>query len=322
MFIQALFICLLANTALVESIGHVIADIVRPNTLSDEAHHEQIRSFWTNERLKAARPLNMTRPHWPNRTTSSNYSVSIGPQSSVSGSIPSYNGRKRRDISATGLQVSTTGRVFWQSGTSLYSCSASVVISNSSDLIATAGHCVCDSTTQTWYNNNNWVFIPAYSDNNAPYGTWSARSFLIEQAYITYGDFNADVAFVALSTLNQQHIQDVVGSQGIGFNQPRLAYIDSFGYPANIDSALSLQSCSGDAQASNYTQNGYVGQGLSCDMGHGCSGGPWLQNVDDSTGVGFVTSVNSFMIDDVPNVINGPYFGSNIESLYYEATFM
>jgi hypothetical protein len=28
------------------------------------------------------------------------------------------------------------------------------------------------------------------------------------------------------------------------------------------------------------------------------------------------------MIDDVPNVINGPYFGSNIESLYYEATFM
>jgi hypothetical protein len=57
-------------------------------------------------------------------------------------------------------------------------------------------------------------------------------------------------------------------------------------------------------------------------MGHGCSGGPWLQNVVDSTGVGYVTSVNSFLINNVPNVINGPYFDSNVKSLYDQATSM
>jgi hypothetical protein len=57
-------------------------------------------------------------------------------------------------------------------------------------------------------------------------------------------------------------------------------------------------------------------------MGGGCSGGPWLQNVVDTTGIGYVTSVNSFTISNVPNVINGPYFDANTKYLYQSATSM
>jgi hypothetical protein len=321
MFLYALFICLLTNALLAKSSDDIIADVIRPRALSNEAHNEKIRSFWTNGRLNAAKPLNITLPGILNRAASSNVNVSIGPPSNVTGALPVYTGKTRRGISPTGRQVYTTGRVFWKVGGYYHTCSASVVSSKSTDLIVTAGHCVYDVSTKTWYNNNNWVFIPAYSNNNRPYGTWPARRFIIKQGYTT-GDFNYDVAFVAVSRLKQRSIQSVVGSQGIGFNQPRLARIDSFGYPSNLDSGLYLKSCSGYAKASKYTYNHYIGRGLPCNMGHGCSGGPWLQNVIDATGIGYITSVNSFLIGNVPNVINGPYFETNIKSLYDKAKSM
>jgi hypothetical protein len=85
MFLQTLCICLLVNALLVESTDIVIADVIRPKALSNEAHD------WTDERLKAAIPLNMTLPSFSSRTGSSNANVSI---------------------SSTGRQVYTTGRVF------------------------------------------------------------------------------------------------------------------------------------------------------------------------------------------------------------------
>jgi hypothetical protein len=55
-------------------------------------------------------------------------------------------------------------------------------------------------------------------------------------------------------------------------------------------------------------------------MSGGCSGGPWLQNVNDATFIGYVTSVNSFTITTVKNVMNGPYFDSNTKLLYDSAS--
>jgi V8-like Glu-specific endopeptidase len=266
--------------------------------------------------------LDIKLPSLESKTTSGKSNTSTGPESSVPGTIPSDNGTTSKTISTVGRQVSTTGRVFFEVETALYSCSASVINSKSNDLISTAGHCVYDTTKKMWYNNNNWIFIPAYSDDNRPHGTWPARRFIVLQAWSQSTDYNYDMAFVALSTLNERHIQAVVGSQGIGFNQPRLTYTYSFGYPAHLDSGRFLKSCSGYTQKSHYTQNNYAGQGLSCTMGGGCSGGPWLQNVVEATGVGIVTSVNSFTITTIPNVMNGPYFDSNTKSLYDQATSM
>ncbi|CAF3824676.1 unnamed protein product [Rotaria sp. Silwood1] len=212
-----------------------------------------------------------------------------GPPISVSSIDPDRTSLISRVLNANGRQVATTGRVFWACDNTGYSsCSASVISSNSSDLIVTAAHCVFDTTTLRWLINCNWIFVPAYSNGNAPYGRWPARETAALTAWTrSKPDYNYDVAFVALSPVNGRHIVQVTGSQSLGFNQPRSQTTYAFGYPVNIGNGQTLQSCSGIPAASQYTLNGYKGQGLSnCGMGGGCSGGPWLQQFNTATGVG------------------------------------
>jgi hypothetical protein len=224
-----------------------------------------------------------------------------------------------RAINPLGRHVATNGRVFWScSAGSLSSCSASVIPSTSGDVIVTAGHCVYDTTALKWLTNCNWIFVPAYSNGNAPYGRWPAREAAALTAWTQSNpNFNYDVAFVALSTLSGYHISQLTGSQSLGFNQLRSRASYSFGYPVNIANGEYLQMCSGVPAPSKYTLNGYVGQGLSnCLMGGGCSGGPWLQLFNETTGVGITYSVNSFTYSLAPNTINGPVFDTYIQQIW------
>ena len=320
MLLQAILLSLLANTWLVQSSDNVIVSVIRPRLFSSKEHDENLSRFWTPEKCAGAKSMDIILSSSHNRTTSDKHNVSIGSPSRIQGSIAVNNRRAIRAITRKGQQVSTTGKVFWEAGSYEYTCSASVVSSTSLDLLVTAAHCVYDTETQTWFNNNKWVFIPDFSNNARPFKVWPARNFVVKEAWITSQDYNSDVAFVSLSTVDDKHIQNVVGSQGIAFNQLRLAYTYSFGYPSNLDSGLLLESCEGYTQKVKYTATDYIGQALPCNMGRGSSGGPWLQSVNEKTGFGYVTSVNSFALDILPNVMHGPYFGSSIESLYKEAS--
>lgn len=321
MIAQIFVLCLVPTLLLAAPATVTFADVVRPRSLSPEAFEAQVRDFWTPERLREAKPLDIIQPAQTGRSVSNNTVVS-GPVSQTPGSLPTIGNSIGKAIASNGRQVLTTGRVFWQVGTSSYSCSASIVTSTTGDLVATAAHCVYDAAKRMWYNNNRWVFAPAYSNGVSPYGQWAMRRMIALTGYTNGGDYNYDVAFVAVSPLNGQRLQQRFGSQGIGFNLARPASVYSFGYPGNINNGLTLQQCSGVTTKSLYTQNSYRGHALSCGMGQGCSGGPWLQNVVDSTGVGYITSVNSFMIVGQANVLNGPYFDSNIKVLYDAATNM
>ena len=252
----------------------------------------------------------------PHVRISANHNESNGPLSRVPGTIPSIKSGLIKAISNNGRQVYTTGKVFFV-GTNggYYMCSGAVVTSESGDLVVTAGHCVYDTESKAWLSSN-WVFIPAYSNGNRPFGTWPARKLVTLTSWTNSRDFNHDVGFVAVSTLDGQHIQSRLGSQGIGFNFARRDYIYAFGYPGNLDGGNYLKSCSGRAENPTGTSDGYRGQKLGCNMGGGASGGPWLQYVNTATGVGYVTSVNSFKISSAPNHMFGPYFDSTIGSLY------
>ncbi|CAF1652513.1 unnamed protein product [Didymodactylos carnosus] len=94
----------------------------------------------------------------------------------------------------------------------------------------------------------------------------------------------------------------------------------SFGYPVNLQQGQVVQYCAAKTSRSTYTTNNYQGQQLSCDMTQGSSGGPWLQSFVVGTGVGYVTSVNSFLVIGYPNYIHGPYFDSNIKYLWEQIT--
>ncbi len=78
-----------------------------------------------------------------------------------------------------------------------------------------------------------------------------------------------------------------------------------------------MSDCFGKALAPKCGVIGYIGQAIHCGMSNGCSGGPWVQNFNLGTGLGYVTSVNSYSCDGYdPYMLNGPYFEKNIKSLY------
>ena len=327
MFRALFFLVCLPSILLAQGILTDIVDVARPRSLTLDQANARVAEYWTPERLKAAQLMDIKLSNGSDnkggRSLLKDVTIPTGPKSSIPGSMPSGNSTATgKALSSSGRQVYTTGRVFWSVRGSLSSCSASVVPSTTGDLIATAGHCVFDSAAGGWLINYNWVFVPAYYNGNKPFGTWPARRMLAFQPWIQSGDYNYDVAFVALSTVNGQRIQSRVGAQGIGFNYPRLAFTYALGYPGNLYSGQYLQLCSGNAQKSQWTRNSFAGQGLSCIMGGGSSGGPWLQSVNDATGLGVVTSVNSFAINSVPNVMNGPYFGTDVQTLYNSAKVM
>lgn len=299
----------------------VIKPIVRPKSLSDDQYNAQMQQYWTPEKLGRAINLDMGRtPSIGGKTPVGRSATVSGPTVSFSGSAPVQNASRGRALSASGNQNYNVGRVFFTYNGIVYSCSGAIITSNSKDLIVTAASCVFNVNTKTWYTNN-WVFVPGYNNNRAPYGLWSARYLMAATGWTVYGDLNYDVGFVALSTLSGWHIQDYLGSQGIGFNWPRSAFVYALGYPLNINNGQTLQQCSGYTQSSRYTTTSYYynGQGLSCSMTGGSGGGPWLQGVNEASGTGYVTSVTSFIMNNIPSVINGPYFDSNIASVYNQA---
>jgi hypothetical protein len=244
----------------------------------------------------------------------------VGPPTQFDGAQNQANRTKGRALSTTGRHLYTTGRAFWTVGPSTYSCSGVVVPSTTGDLILTSANCIYNTAALTWYRNNSWVFVPGYYNGYAPYGVWPARQLWMRSEFASRTpNYNYDVGFVALNRLSGWSIQAYVGSQGIGFNQPRLQLTYSFGYPTNLFGGLWLTYCAGNAQSPSGSLSGYNGQGLGCTMGPGSAGGPRLQYFVESTGVGYVTSVNSFSRSDLPNILHGAYFDSNLLSAYNTA---
>ena len=312
-YLVTLFLCL--GIALVQgdddsSVGISSIRVIRPRSMSVQ--------FWTAERMLAAREATLIVP-MENANVSQARRISVGPEATIAAVNPEIGGPSSRALNTAGRHAVTTGRVFWSCQAGYQSsCSASVISSTSGDVIVTAGHCVYDTNSLSWLVNCNWVFVPGYNNGQAPYGIWPAREVAALNTWTKENpDYNADVAFVALSQVNGKHITQVTGSQAIGFNYARGQQTFSFGYPVNLANGQVLQFCSGVPAASLYTADNYQGLGLSsCLMTGGSSGGPWLQRFDESTGVGTTYSVNSFTYSLAPNTMNGPYFDSNIQSLW------
>ncbi|UJR18246.1 hypothetical protein I4U23_005148 [Adineta vaga] len=285
---------LLAQDAANSTVGISSAIVIRPRSMSID--------FWTQERMKAAKEPTIVPPK-NSSSTGRAMSISTGPQLTVPGHTSDTTSPLARALNARGRYVATTG---------------DVIPSTSGDLVVTAGHCVYDTTASQWLTSCNWIFVPGYENGNAPYGRWPARQVAALNLWTRSNpNFNYDVAFVALSQVNGKHITQVTGSQSLGFNYPRNQPTYAFGYPVNLAKGEVLQLCKGTTSASKYTANSYIGQGLSnCYMAGGCSGGPWLQQFNEATGVGVTYSVNSFTYTLAPNTINGPVFDSNIQTLW------
>jgi hypothetical protein len=92
-----------------------------------------------------------------------------------------------------------------------------------------------------------------------------------------------------------------------------LVTVTIFGYPSGV-----FATC-GNVLASQYLL--YARISVSCDLGPGASGGPWLEGYDSTTGLGWVNGVTS-LGNSVFNYSVSPYFGDDIATIYSSTEYL
>ncbi|WP_018350261.1 trypsin-like serine peptidase [Longispora albida] len=284
--------------------GGAPAQAADPSTLVSAGAQQQAAAFWTAERMRSATPMDaITVNVRPGK-------VATGTPSSVSPTaIPNAGG----PWTGGGAVVKTTGRVFFTMGDRTASCSGSAVTSTNKSTVITAGHCV--KYQGAWHTN--WVFVPGYDNGNRPYGTWAARSLKATPQWVASENISYDIGAAVVSQLDGANLTDVVGGQGIAFNQPKQQNMYAYGYPAAAPyDGSKLIYCSGKAF------NEWLGTGdlgLTCNMTGGASGGPWFLSFSESAGTGTLNSVNSFKYNFSTKYMFGPYFAADAQNLYNAA---
>lgn len=281
------------------------------------ASAESVAAKWTPEAMRAAIPLDRLLP----RADASKLTQDVrrgapqvvAPTNSLRGDLlPMAFPESGGPWPGGGAVESTAGRVFFNYGGRQASCSGNAVTSGNKSVVMTAGHCV--KLDGAWHTD--WVFVPAYDNGNAPYGTWTARATLATPQWTATEDINYDVGAAVVNPLNGQSLTDVVGGQGIAFNQARGQDMYAFGWPAaDPYDGSEMIYCSGrtfDALISD-------GIGMTCDMTGGSSGGPWFLDFNEGTGAGIQNSVNSYKINFISLWMFGPYFGADAQGVYNAA---
>jgi hypothetical protein len=154
-------------------------------------------------------------------------------------------------------------------------CSASVVDSPARDLVITAAHCL---------SGGPMAFVPGYDNGRMPYGIWRVTRVIVDQSWVSSANPNADVAFLVVTGQRGARIQDVTGGEQLGIGQAAGQYVNVVGYPEGANVPIRC----------NNLARGFSPSQLEFDCGgytDGTSGGPMLEDVNPTTGLGMVIGV-------------------------------
>ncbi len=279
----------------------------------DRADQDRVARYWTPDRMRGAVAMDQLitrRADTPAAEVRTGAPVELAATAAPATTLSIPN--TGSPWTGGGAVVQTAGRVFFTTGGRNASCSGNAVTSTNRSVVITAGHCV--KYQGSWHTN--WAFVPAYAAGAAPFGTWTARATLSTPQWTASEDINYDIGAAVVNQLDGRSLTDVVGAQGIAFNQPRRQPMYSFGYPAAAPyDGSRLIYCSGTAIDDFLLSRDH---GLNCTMTGGASGGPWFVRFNEATGTGLVNSVNSFKYVFLPHMF-GPYFGTDAQNLHATA---
>lgn len=279
------------------------------------AEQARVEEFWTAERMRGAVPMSrlLRNSYQSKGRVAAGKATTVAPTLRDTAPVTAMSFPNDGEAwTGGGLIVKTEGRVFFTYQGRNASCSGTAVTSGNKSTVITAGHCV--KLDGAWHTN--WAFVPAYHNGNRPYGTWTARKTFATPQWVADEDINYDVGAAAVNQLDGASLTDVVGGQGVAFNQARGQAMYAFGYPAGAPyDGSKLIYCSGN------TFNAFIsdGIGMTCDMTGGSSGGGWFLSFSESTGAGTVNSVNSYKINFFSFWMFGPYFGTDAQNVYHAA---
>ena len=282
------------------------------------AEHQRIISYWTAERQAQAKPRDFER------TAHGFQPAARKPGSGVTGATWTKGGRV----------VAAVGKVFFNMDGGSWQCSGSVATDSRSNysLVLTAAHCAYDETNREFATN--WMFIPAWGSapfrdcDQTVHGCWTASALVVHEGYATAGGFNSqatrhDFAFAVVATGGDSGAAQLDSTAG-AFNL--VTPISSvapgtkmyaFGYPAaGKYNGNTLTYCAGNIIEDRYNAN--TTWGLLCDMTGGSSGGGWVKDFNEGTGVGSLGSLNSYRYSGLKNMY-GPKFNADTQDVYNTA---
>jgi V8-like Glu-specific endopeptidase len=296
-----------------------------------DADADAALAYWTPERMAAAKPMPLLkpdsrRPDLGVAPDSGGRGVRIDPDGSRDTGAASvtpadaytypfpYTGRQVENVLYKKYPYKSIGKIFGVMAGSPYSCSGASVVSSPKQVVYTAGHCVTDGA-------GNWatslVFVPAYRNNVAPFGSFAASGGpWTLTGWSQGGDESYDMAAFAVKKNSLgQTLQSRVSALGFAYDQGRIWHWDSYGYPGvSPFNGQTLQTCGASWAADDLaglTPGAQPPMAIGCDMNQGSSGGPWI--LRDRTG-SWLNGLNSYGYSG-QIAMYGPYFDGNAESV-------
>lgn len=215
--------------------------------------------------------------------------------------------------------TNAVGALFTMTGStvSTHFCSASVVHSPKGNLLITAAHCLLGMSLQA---PDGVVFAPGYHDYKFPLGVWYVTAVYVTARWTAQQDPNDDIAFLTVSASGStgQTVEQAAGAEQLSDFTSLPAQAEVIGYPDDSEQPVTCT-----APAVPYLIGGLRQLQFSCNgYTNGTSGGPFLVNVDPSTGDGTIIGVIGGYQQGglTPDVTYSTEFLDNVASLYKTAT--
>jgi V8-like Glu-specific endopeptidase len=184
-----------------------------------------------------------------------------------------------------------------------------VINSPHGDLLITAAHCATG-------RSGTIVFVPGYDGGTPPYGKWTVTKVYVDRAWKSSANPDDDVAILQVSQPGSSvPVEDVTGADRLATRAPATrTLVQMIGYPDSAHQPITCQ---------NWLKEPMTDQ-LEFDCGaytDGTSGGPFLTDINATTGQGTVVGVIGGYEQggDTPQVSYSAVLGGNVAALFKTA---
>ncbi|WP_433354213.1 trypsin-like serine peptidase [Microtetraspora malaysiensis] len=215
-------------------------------------------------------------------------------------------------------------------------CNATAMLSHYKNVVATAGHCVYEPTSQTYHSY--WVFIPCYYEGKAPFGIYVGKHAYAHSDFNAHRDSRRDYSFVTVHNGVDSNLSDVgrlgdnVGGQGLAYNQKIGDNVRVFGYasgplPGGDLTGKTLKWTYGpsfgvvvwDVEKDRLGLPSILRAkklvGVSSDLpGGGLSGAAWLLDYNHRTRTGYLNGLTVGVLDT-----DGDHWTDTVASSYFDS---
>jgi V8-like Glu-specific endopeptidase len=302
----------------------VIGGWTSPIASAGVSLHAEVRhsiEFWTPARMRAAKPLDVSRPGSPQLDAGGPLEGGIAPRV-----LPRVDPGARASSSALEAVANPTaeatrvhGAVFIDSPFGLGRCSGTSVNAPNFSVVITAAHCVRSPGPSGRWFDFGWVFVPGYRFGQRPFGVFPAKWLDTTLQWRISGSENYDVAAAVVGRNERgQRLAKAVGGTGIAWGLKPQQVFDVHGYPASPPfDGETQQVCTQTPflghDSRSFIQPGPLNLATSCDVTGGASGGGWTIRGDVLNGV------TDYGYEDAPDLDFSAYFGREVGHLYRRA---